>query len=228
MKKFLLFAVLFLFTMIVAVAIFLDTLAGRALETLGTKALGTEVQVGFVHVSLVNGPSSIHNLVIQNPPGYPKGVALSVKKIVFRLSLLSILSPLITIHEIEIDHARIYYIGGGAHGSNLGALGHLSGKQFPPTVSKGAYQKKIEIGTVIIRDMQVSGETALGRATLKIPFVQVNHIGAPSGTTPDAAFKTIFTAVLKAVPSQFPVYSAADVVSNKLDQWGSELHHLFH
>lgn len=222
MKKFLMFTLLFVVTMAVAVGLFLDTLAGRVLETLGGRSLGAPVEVGFVHLSLINGESSIHNLTIKNPPGYPAGVALSVKKIDFKLSILSLLSPVIDVHNIEMDDARIYYIK-GPNGSNLGAMGHPARERAIPPVQQ-ANPKKIRIEKVTLRDVQISGDTAAGHLNVTIPFVEVTHIGTPSGTTPDAAIKTILAATLKALPSQFPVYSAADEIKGFFHKW--EFKHL--
>lgn len=49
------------------------------------------------------------------------------------------------------------------------------------------------------------------------------QIGNPAGTPLDASLKTIGNAMVKALPSQFPVYSPAKELKNKLSAWKKKL-----
>ena len=60
----------FLIAILVAFYIYIDVIAGAAIEKGATHALGVDTKVGFVRIGLLTGSFRINRLKIDNPPGF--------------------------------------------------------------------------------------------------------------------------------------------------------------
>lgn len=63
----------------------LDSIAARAMASIGTKALGVDVTVGSVELQIREGRGSIRDFQIANPPGYGSGPFLSLGELTLEL-----------------------------------------------------------------------------------------------------------------------------------------------
>ncbi len=224
MKKILLVIVIIVIVAIAAVWMMLDTIAKNSIEKIGSSALNTQVAVGSVHLSLLDGSGTIDNLTIANPTGYPAGFLLQVQQLSFKVKLASLLSPTILIPNITIDNPTVSLIT-GSHGTNLNALmdGMSSDAQsanrlnVAPT-SKSSSGKKVEIDQLLMRNVHIKAQAMVAAASMTIPKIEVANIGKDHGV--DAAqaigigLKALFDGVLHMVGLGGIVTDVGSVVKN--------------
>jgi hypothetical protein len=63
----------------------LDSIAAKAIENIGSKALGVDVSVGSVELELREGSGSIRDFEIANPPGYAREPLMSLGELTLQL-----------------------------------------------------------------------------------------------------------------------------------------------
>ncbi|MHC4187624.1 MAG: DUF748 domain-containing protein, partial [Planctomycetota bacterium] len=88
---------------ILAITLFANTAIKKGVQIAGTKALGVNVDVDSVNLSILRGRIAINNLVIDNPPEYEHKKMLQLKNCVVDVDVGSLMSDTIHIEEITLD-----------------------------------------------------------------------------------------------------------------------------
>ncbi|HUZ07125.1 MAG TPA: hypothetical protein VMV89_06520, partial [Candidatus Paceibacterota bacterium] len=76
---------------LIVVAVFLDGIVKKGVETVGPKITGVSVKLDEMHIGLLTGSASIKGLVVGNPEGYKAPAAISVGLAEVSVSPLSIM-----------------------------------------------------------------------------------------------------------------------------------------
>src|SRR5262245_21222468 len=105
----------------VGAALFIDSLAGQAIERGGNHALGVETRLESASVGLVSGEFALSGLSVANPPGFaePSFFALGGARLELPLSALleeRVIIPELTLDGITLDLER------NPQGTNYGAI----------------------------------------------------------------------------------------------------------
>ena len=87
----------------------LDNLVERAIETAGTEAVGSEVQVGAVAIDLGGGTATISDFTIANPEGYSADSLLRFGELAVALDLSNISSQSIGIRSVVARQPRVFF-----------------------------------------------------------------------------------------------------------------------
>ncbi|MHC4467269.1 MAG: hypothetical protein ACYSYW_12025 [Planctomycetota bacterium] len=88
-------AILVLIIIIVlAITLFANTAIKKGVQIAGTKALGVNVDVNSVNLSILRGRIAINNLVIDNPPEYKHEKMLQLKNCVVDVDVGSLMSDI--------------------------------------------------------------------------------------------------------------------------------------
>jgi hypothetical protein len=85
----------------------LDGIVASAVESYGSTATGTDVNVGSVDISVREGHGTIGKLVIDNPKGYSSDYALSIENIDVSLDLASLARAVPVVKEVVLMNAHL-------------------------------------------------------------------------------------------------------------------------
>lgn len=89
------------------VLMYADSLVKLGVEVAGSKALGVQTTVGGVSLSLLAGKLSLHDLQVDNPPGYQTDSLLKIKSCAAAVDLKSLLSDTIRVKTIRLEGLEI-------------------------------------------------------------------------------------------------------------------------
>ena len=95
--------------------------AKSAIETLGTKAVGSKVSLSTIRISPFSGSVTLRGLEVASPEGFEADKMISLGEIAVNMDVGSIFSDTITIQEINIVAPEITYEM-TLKGSNINAL----------------------------------------------------------------------------------------------------------
>ncbi len=107
---------------LIAVASQGDKLARAQVERALSHAFKTGVTVSEAELDLFDETLTLRGLVVANPPGFPKGPALTVSRTVIDFDAQSLLTDRSVINLIEIRDPRVNLYYDATEGSNLGVL----------------------------------------------------------------------------------------------------------
>ncbi len=173
----------------------LDRLVQHALETYGSAATGTEVDVSGVHIALTTGRGTISHLKIGNPKDYVAAKALSIGNVTMQLDTNTILGTgPVVIKELSIEKPYVIYEVGANGKANLQEIQNNVAHATPAKTSNAPSRK------VIIRDVYIrQGKVGITHALLKgkdiktdLPLIHLHNIGKEGeGATPNEISKQI-------------------------------------
>lgn len=200
---------------LIVVAVFLDGIVKKGVETVGPKITGVSVKLDEMHIGLLTGSASIKGLVVGNPEGYKAPAAISVGLAEVSVSPLSIMSDKIVVRSIHVESPEITFEGGLSE-NNLGKIMDnidtvsRNGGPAPAAAKPGGSPKpakKIEVDDLFITGAKVHVSlTMLGgkEMTLSLPEIHLKNLGRSNAglTATDltrAVFQSITSATIKAV-----------------------------
>jgi uncharacterized protein involved in outer membrane biogenesis len=168
------------------VALNLDAIVKKAVETYGPQITKVSVNVDAVHIGLLTGSANIKDLVVGNPEGYNSPEAIRVGNAAVGVNPFSILSDKIVVRSIVVKEPEITFEG-GLGGNNLSQiLDNVNGsaKEGGPVVTNSVGQpkpsKKIEVDDFLITGakVHVTLKDMGGKAlTLPLPDIHLTDLG---------------------------------------------------
>ena len=185
----------------IGMALFLDSIVKKGLETAGPQATKGPVTVDRVSLSIFSGAGKVSGLTVGNPEGFKTPSAIKAGTIAVQISPGSIFSDKIIVKSIQIDAPEITFEG-GLKGSNLGALlanveAYSSSTAKPGTKGAG---KKLQVDEFTITGAKVSASLSLmgGKAiTVPIPDIRLANLGTgPEGITAAELAQRMFKEIL--------------------------------
>lgn len=87
----------------------LDALVETAIETAGTRTLGTRVEVGSVSLDLLGGSASIFDFSIANPPGFTDEAMASFAELSVSIDIQNLSAENIHIFSIVTRSPHVFY-----------------------------------------------------------------------------------------------------------------------
>ncbi len=191
---------------IIAVLFFsVNSIIKHGVETVGPLALGTEVKIKKVNISLFSGKGELKGIRIGNPKGFHTESSFELNKVRLALNVSSLFSGKIIIDEIYIDAPEITYEK-AAKGDNIKAIldnindfaGTGGGGKAKSKSEKGKSQK-IQINNFILKNGKVTiSTTALKgeKLSLSLSDIHLKDIGSDKeGASVADAVKEIFEAL---------------------------------
>jgi hypothetical protein len=205
-----LLVLILLIVAICVVALNLDGIVKRGVETYGPQITKVSVQLDGVHIGLATGTASIKGLVVGNPEGYKSPEAIRVGTIAVGVNPFSILSDKIVVRSIKVESPEITFEG-GLSGNNLSKIKDNvngtppSGLVITNTVEPASSGKKIEVDDLLITGAKVQGTLALfgGREIsipdLPLPDIHLTDLGTgPNGITAADLTRRVLDAIISA------------------------------
>ncbi len=209
MKKILIIIPVLIIVLVVALSFSLNSIIRGSIETIGPKALGAEVKLQDLDISLLNGKGSLKGLFIGNPKGFKTESAFQLAEVRLSIDVKSVFSDRIVINEIFIDGPEITYEK-GMKGDNIKALikniesfagadqksGQDGGSKEP-----AKSETKVQINNFIIKNGKVNmSMSALQgkKFSFPLPDIHMKDIGKDKeGTTVSKALGEVFAVLNK-------------------------------
>ncbi len=155
----------------------------KIIETVGTDATGTSVEVGSVELNLAERTATINQFTVANPSGFSNAHAFSLDLISVTVDTENTTADLIVLREVVISSPRVLYeIAEG--GSNIDAI----------SANIEAYQRELSgggaggsSGTKIIIDRlrftggQVTATAGDEQVDVDLPPLTLSNLGRASG-----------------------------------------------
>ena len=209
MKKLLIIIPILIIGIVLALSLSLNSIIRGGVETVGPKALGADVRLQDVDISMLNGKGNLKGLFIGNPEGFKTESAFQLGEVRISLDVKSVFSDRIIIKEIYIDAPHITYEK-SMKGDNIKALlknietfSGAAEKTSPKEGSKDQAESetKIEINNFIVKNGKVNmSMSALQgqKLSLTLPDIHMKDIGKEKdGTTISNALGKVFAEVNK-------------------------------
>lgn len=162
----------------------LDSLVERGIETAGTSAAGTRVEVAGVDLDLLAGSAVIRGFSIANPAGYSEAPMLSFDEfaVVIDIAAMSRNNGTISITSITSRNPHLLY---ETHGgvSNLDTVRENMGTAPAESNAEPAPEANLEIGSVIIEGIGATVISDLMPAPAEVELGDIrleNLSGTPS------------------------------------------------
>ena len=180
-----------LLLLIVAVFVYFamnsNAIVKRAIENVGSAALGVPVKVGGVDLALTAGRGTVTDLTIANPPGFGAAPALVVKSLTLALDMPASNQQLLVIDRIDVAGANVAAQVGADGKTNFSAI-MKNLDSSPSEESSGSAADAIKL---IVRHFDFTGASATATAPLldkpvelSIRDIHVNDIGSREGGVP--------------------------------------------
>jgi uncharacterized protein involved in outer membrane biogenesis len=215
MKKMFLFATIAALVLAVAgvivVAVFLDDIVKKSVETVGPQITKVPITLDTVHIGLLTGSAKVKGLVVGNPEGYKSPHAISVGLAEVGVNPFSVLSGKIVIRSVHVESPEIIFEGNPLSKNNLGdimenvnATAKSGGPPSTNTDVKAAAKpgKKIEVDDFLLTGAKVHVSiTGMGgkEMTLPLPDIHLTNLGkGGDGLTPTDLTRAVMSAITSA------------------------------
>jgi len=209
MKKILIIIPILIIVIILVLSFSLNSIIRGGVETVGPKALGADVKLQDVDISMLNGKGNLKGLFIGNPEGFKTESAFQLAEVRISLDVKSVFSDRIVINEIFIDSPDITYEK-GMKGDNIKALlnnidsfakSDQKSAQDGESKETAKSETKIQINNFIVKNGKVNmSMSALqgNKLSLTLPDIHMKDIGKDKeGTTVSKALGQVFAVVNK-------------------------------
>jgi len=175
-----------------AATFYLDSIAKKAVEYGGEKALGVTTKVDSLHISLLGGSSELGGFTIANPQGFEQQHFMKLDNAAVAINLQSLTSQTIRISKVALSGLHLA-IEQQDQASNVQALLKNVPKSqgsTPASTSSDSSTtdsgKKFIIEHLILEDINVSAQlTALGnkvsQVSLTVPPINMTNVGEKNG-----------------------------------------------
>lgn len=195
----------------VVVAVFfmlssLDDLIAAAIEKYGSQAVGTEVSVASVNVSLQSGEGKIAGLNVSNPPGFSSPHVFSLGSVKTAIDVESVTGDPVVINEIVIDAPVVAYEINESGKANVNIiknnLAGAGGEKSGGSTGSGGDVNLVIRKLVIQNGMIGARIAALGEKALeaKLPRIELNDIGSKEkGATPAEVAEKVMSVLVEKV-----------------------------
>lgn len=199
--------VVLLVVALVVVALSINSIIKKGVETVGPKVTQVTINLDSVAVMPLSGGGSVKGLIVGNPKGYNTDHAIKVGKASLSVSLGSLMSDKIVVKSINVEAPEIT-LEGGLKENNLTQIlknidefvGSSENKAAPDGVKGKGVSRKLQVDEFIIKNAKVTVSMSMlgGKPmTVTVPEIKLSNLGTgPEGITPGDLIKRVFEEVL--------------------------------
>ena len=169
----------------------LDNLVKSAIETYGSEATQTSVQVASVKIVLQDGSGAIRGLNVGNPQGFSTPQAFSLGEIATQINLKSLSEEVPVIEHVTVRAPEVFYELNAEGRNNLDQLKknlQPGAKNSTPTASgkQDGAEPKLIIRKLVFSDGSIHARVIPldKKYELKLPNITMNDLGGKKGATP--------------------------------------------
>ena len=200
----------------VAVVYFFDSIVRRGIEVVGSQVLGAGVTVSSVSLSPLNDSGTIRGLRIENPEGFNSDYAIQIEEVSVNINASSVFGEVVEIESVRFvqpqinyetrittDNIRVLLDNLSSDETTLDLESTASDESAPADELRGfttTAARQIIIRELQILDPQLQLVTALGRAPIPLPDIELQDIGARDrSTTVAEALRIVLSAVSNSI-----------------------------
>lgn len=163
--------------------VYVDAIAGRAIERGATSALGVETKVGLVRLSLLRGSLNVGSLKVRNPPGaFDEEYLLEFDDARIQVDLGTLREDVVVASRLTIDGVLVD-LEKDAGQTNFGkVLDNLGRSEDAGGADPAPSDKRIVVKELVIRDLVAHYEHTdrigkLGKIDVVVDEVRLQDIG---------------------------------------------------
>ncbi|MCP4574021.1 MAG: hypothetical protein GY838_16805 [bacterium] len=187
----------------------LNSIVAGLIEKHGSEAVGTEVAVSGVDLSLREGRATLAGLSIASPDGYDAGEAFTLGEITVDMDLESLRDEPLVIDEIVVQAPVVSaeFLENGTLNiqqlqQNVQRFADSAGAGDGGTAGGGGDEdlKRIRIKRFVFEEGRINADaSALGleARTLVLPVIRLDDIGGAAGARPDQIAQAVLGALTK-------------------------------
>lgn len=173
--------------LVVFLALSLDSLVKKGVETVGPQITGTEMKLDKASISVLSGSGALHGFLLGNPEGYKAPSAIKFGEASVGVRPMSVLSDKIHVSHVRVVGPEITFEGALGSKNNLSKImenveAATSGSAEKPAdkPATGGASKKLQVDDFLISGAKVNVTlTALGgrSLTVSIPDIHLTNLG---------------------------------------------------
>jgi len=202
----------------------INSLAKQGIEHYGSEALGVEVRVDSVALSLFGGSGTISGLRVANPKDFQAADAFSLERIHLAVDPASLTQQVIQVKDITVDGATLLVEQKRKAGNNLDVL-RKNAERYAgadqtqtPEDQTPARRRAIKAFTFLDASVEVSAE-GLGEQRVSLPDIRLTDIGdARSGVSIGEAVGRMLKPVVSAALKDALKQKVEGTIKGGLDQ----------
>lgn len=200
------FGVIVLVIIGVIVAMSLESIIKKGVETVGPKITKVDIKLDGVSLSALTGSGAIKGLVVGNPEGYKAATAIKVGSASLQVVPKSLLSNKIVVHSINVQAPEITLEGGLKDNNLTKILANV--QEFAGTSDKAggkgtedkSASKKLQVDEFVVSGAKVTvALSMLGGKPLSVtlPDITLKDLGTGTdGITPGELMSKVFSEVV--------------------------------
>ncbi len=197
---------LFVFA-VAAVAVFLNGIVKKGVETAGPMITKVDVKLDRAAISIFSGSANLRGLFIGNPPGYATDFAIKVADVSVSLKPMSVLSGKIVIQSINVKAPEIT-IEGGLKNNNLTMIqsnvnAFSGGGSSGGSSAQSGTKKKFQVADLLVSGaiLRVKSPLLAGKmVSVPLPDIHLTNLGTgPDGVTPAELAGKVMNSLMKEV-----------------------------
>jgi len=196
---------------VIAVNLFADSAIKAGIESTATKALKVEVSVSNVDLSILSGKLVLQNFSIGNPPAYQHDKLLVLRNTEIEIEAKSLLSDVVNIRQIRIDHVDVMIEQHSASENNL--------HDVVQAASETDEWKKLRIDNLEISDITVKLDLMTNSeqtepVTLALSPIRMTNLGRDNKMDMAALLKEIMLAIADSIVKEGIGVLPTDIVGS--------------
>lgn len=204
--------VLLLIVGIFILSLTLDGFVKSGIQNSGSNALGTEVNVDNVSLSIWNGQGTIDGLMVQNPEGFSNRASISFKEISLEVDLSTLLSDTVVVKNLVVQQPEIF-VEQTTNGNNLRTLQNQMGSS---SGDSGAF---LVIDHLLIKEGSVELRSTIGEernVTTEIAQLELTGVGRDGSNTVKQTSRQVLEPILQRALAQAAKEGVMDAVKDKI------------
>ena len=216
-----------LIAVLAAFYIYIDVIAGAAIEKGATYALGVDTKVGFVRIGLLTGSFRIGSLKVDNPPGFDAKRLLTLGDGRMEVSIDSLQNDVVEVPVFALEGIEVVLekakgkTNYGVILANLKRFESSGSEPAPAESGEAGPGKRLIVRELLIRDVSAHVEHtealgAVGGIDVKVPEIRLENIGAHNAQ--GVAMSELTNIIMKAIFEGIAKYGTnlPDILSGDL------------
>lgn len=190
---------------LVAVALSINSIVKKGVETVGPRVTKTTVTLDGIAIMPLSGGGTVNDLLVGMPEGYKSAHSIKVHKASLSVSPGSLLSDKIVVKSVKVEGPDII-LEGGLQENNLTQIlknvEEFTGSPEDQKTKEGApgAPKKLQVNEFVLKDAQVTVLfNMLGKPlSVTIPEIRLTDLGTgPDGITPAELTERVLEEIIK-------------------------------
>lgn len=186
LKSIIIIVLVLVILVVTLIHLFGDRALKAGIETAATKALGVDVTIGDLSLSLLRGKLELRDLVIDNPPGYQHPELLNFKRAYIDVAVTSLLSDTVKIEQMQFEDITMVIEQKGLTNNLKEVLNALpsgetapkSTTDEPATEGKKLHVDNLEISNIAVKVKLLPIPGKADTLTLKVAPIKMTDLGS--------------------------------------------------